>query len=395
MQDDQIVLDWLRLARVELPAAKLNALLDIFENDPKALLSAGSLAWAASGLNPAQIKRMEECATCDADKVLAPFHRCDAHIVTRRGAFSEHYPQALRDLPGAPPILHVRGRLLADDRFSIAIVGSRRATNYGLAIAEQFSRELCAHGLCIVSGGARGVDTRAHRGALAAGGRTVAFVGCGLDIPYPAENRALFDEMIASGQGAIVSEYPFGANPDPWRFPGRNRLIAGMSLGTLVIESDVTSGAMITASDAASAGRDVFAVPGSIESGRSSGCHRLIQEGAKLTQSSADILQEVGILQLTADPAEQFRVHKRSRLSPASSISQPAPAPLVSAPAASLNLPPDERSILELLTLECSHVDYLAETSGLSAATVVAALTMLEIKKLAKRVPGNAFVRVL
>ncbi len=280
-QTDQDVLNWLRLARVELAAAKLNALLDTYGDDPGALLSAGSAAWAAGGLNPGQIKRMEECAAGDADQILTPFHRCGAHIVTRRGAFSEQYPQALRDLPGAPPILHVRGRLMADDRFSVAIVGSRRATNYGLAIAERFSRELCAHGLCIVSGGARGVDTRAHRGALAAGGRTVAFVGCGLDIPYPAENRALFDEIVDGGHGAIVSEYPFGANPEPWRFPGRNRLIAGMSLGTLVIESDVTSGAMITASDAASAGRDVFAVPGSIESGRSSGCHRLIQEGCE------------------------------------------------------------------------------------------------------------------
>lgn len=176
---------------------------------------------------------------------------------------------------------------------------------------------------------------------------------------------------------------------------GRNRLIAGLALGTLVIESDVTSGAMITASDAASAGREVFAIPGSIESGRSSGCHRLIQEGAKLTQSPADILQELGILQLTADPVEPFRAKNRRPASQPSNAPKPAAAPLISVPAASLNLPPDERCILELLSLECSHVDYLAETSRLALSAVVAALTMLEIKKLAKRVPGNAFVRVL
>jgi DNA processing protein len=271
-------------------------------------------------------------------------------------------------------VLFVRGELVADDRYAIAIVGSRRASTYGLAISDRFSRELAARGLTIVSGGARGIDTRAHAGALNAGGRTVAFIGSGLDISYPAENRKLFERIATSGQGAVVSEYGFGSTPEPWRFPARNRLISGMTMGTLVIESPIDSGAILTANNAAAQGRDVFAVPGPIETGRNTGSHKLIQEGAKLVQSPQDILDELGLLTLTSTDG-----------SVASASLPPAPS----------NLDPEQRRILDMLNLQARSVDSLIVESTYAAPMVVGILTMLELKGLARRVPGNSFVRVL
>jgi len=277
-------------------------------------------------------------------------------------------------LPDAPPLLYVRGELLADDKFSLAMVGSRRASAYGLSIAERFARELAQRGLTIVSGGARGIDTRAHRGALDAGGRTIAYIGCGLDVNYPAENKRLFEE-IAGGHGAVVTEFALGTTPEPWRFPARNRLISGTALGTLVIESPIDSGALITATDAANQGRDVFAVPGPIETGKNAGCHKLIQEGAKLVQSPQDILDELGILALTGEEAEP------------SSNGRLMPAPT--------GLAPEQQKVLEMLTLQARHVDSLISEIGFTAPQVTGILTLLEMRGLARRVPGNAFVRVL
>jgi DNA processing protein len=272
-------------------------------------------------------------------------------------------------------MLYVRGAIQPDDRFSIALVGSRRASTYGLSIAHRFARDLAAHGLCIVSGGARGVDTRAHRGALDAGGRTVAFTGCGLDVPYPIDNKKLYEEIVSSGQGAVVSEFSLGVCPEPWRFPARNRLISGMTLGTLVIESPVDSGAMITATDAAAHGREVFAVPGPIETGRNSGCHKLIREGAVLVQSPADILTELGVLTLSSSE------------DPDTALSGFLPPPT--------DLGPEHKQLLEMLTFEPSHIDALIMESKIAPQRAMAAMTILEMRGLARRIPGNSFVRVL
>jgi DNA processing protein len=294
--------------------------------------------------------------------------RLDIKVVTLA---DDSYPHNLRSLPDCPPALFLRGTLANDDRFSVAIVGSRRATSYGLMIAEQFSTELVNRGLTVVSGGARGIDTRAHRGALEAGGRTVAFVGCGLDVSYPAENRSLYQKMIESGQGAVLSEFVPGTTPEPWRFPARNRLISGMSLGVIVIESPVDSGAMITATDASAQGREVFAVPGPIGSGRSSGCHKLIQEGARLIETPEDIFLELGLLPMHMDrPTDTFR---------------PTPS----------DLSPEQLKVLELLSLEATHVDHLIIASRLPAHQINGALTVLELRGLARRVAGNSFIRTL
>jgi len=263
--------------------------------------------------------------------------------------------------------------LIPEDKFSLAIVGSRRATSYGMTLARQFARDLAAHGLTIVSGGARGVDTEAHRGAMEAGGRTLAYLGCGVDVDYPSSNRRLFGE-IAQGCGAVLSEFPMGTRPEPWRFPARNRLISGTSLGVLVIESPADSGSLITAREAGEQGRDVFAIPGPVGMGHNTGCHKLIQDGAKLVEDVDDILSELGVLALRRPEQD----------TPAAPAGRPVPP-----------LPPEQRRVLDLLTLQPRQVEGMIHESGLTAPQVSAVLTLLEMRGLAKRVPGNAFVRVL
>jgi DNA processing protein len=373
MSDEQLIA-WLRLSAAELPPLRLRSLLDSFQSDPSKLLAASreNLRAVSADISPSQLNRLQDARSQDVDKERSALERLNAHLVP----FSDpRYPAGLRPLPDAPPVLYVRGSLLADDKFSLAIVGSRRASAYGLSIAERFSRELAGRGLTIVSGGARGIDTRAHRGALEAAGRTIAYVGCGLDVNYPAENKRLFEEIASEGRGAIVSEFAIGTMPEPWRFPARNRLISGTALGTLVIESPIDSGALITATDAANQGRDVFAVPGPIETGKNAGCHKLIQDGAKLVQSPQDILDELGVLTLTAGDEEQ------------SSAGRLPPTPA--------GLAPEQQKVLEMLTLQARHVDSLISESGYTAPQVTGILTLLEMRGLARRVPGNAFVRVL
>jgi DNA processing protein len=195
-------------------------------------------------------------------------------------------------------------------------------------------------------------------------------------VVYPAENKALFQQIVDRGQGAIISEFVPGVTPEPWRFPARNRLISGSALGVLVLESPLDSGAMITATDAANQGREVFAVPGPIGSGKNSGCHKLIQEGARLVESPDDIFAELGLLPLGP---------QTDSLGATEFAFRPAPA----------SLDPIQHTVVESLTLEAQHVDQLIGMLGLTASAVNQALTMLEMRGLARRVPGNCFVRAL
>lgn len=371
-RSDAEVEAWLRLNALEISPKRAHEALDAFGGNPVALFAASQADWESRcpSLSASQLNRLAITKNRDVGKDRSALDKAAADILIWT---DPAYPANLRELPDAPPVLVVRGELLAEDKFSIAIVGSRRATQYGQALSHRFARELAAHGLTIVSGGARGVDTCAHRGALEAKGRTIAFIGCGVDVHYPAENRRLFDE-IAAGGGAVVSEFPIGTRPEPWRFPARNRLISGMSLGVLVVESPADSGSLITAREAADQGRDVFAIPGPIDTGRNTGCHKLIQDGAKLVESVQDILEELGVLSLRPPDA------------PADSVASPAPI---------LNLPPEQRKILDMLTLQPKHVDSMITESGLTTPQVSGILTLLEMRGLAKRVPGNAFVRVL
>lgn len=359
---------WLRLHATELAPHRLNSLLEAYSGRPAAIFADATAGWKERQpqLGEKRLARLESARGRDFAEALASLEKHQAHLVTVRDAF---YPNNLRPLVDAPPVLFVRGELIPEDKFSIAIVGSRRATSYGLGLARQFARELARHGLTIVSGGARGVDTEAHRGALEAGGRTLAFLGCGVDIAYPSSNRDLYRE-IAAGGGAVVSEFGMGTRPEPWHFPARNRLISGSSLGVLVIESPFDSGSLITAREAGDQGRDVFAIPGPIGMGHSAGCHKLIQDGAKLVECVDDILSELGVLTLTS-PETAVLV-------------KPIP-----------NLPPEQRRILDMLTLHPRQTEGMIHESGLSAPQVAGILTLLEMRGLARRVPGNAFVRVL
>lgn len=360
--------DWLRLHALEFAPHRLNSLLEAYGGSPAAVFGMPPSDWKARQpqLGEKRLAKMSAVQRIDFSAARAALEKHQAHLVTVRDA---HYPANLRPLPDAPPVLFVRGTLIPEDKFSVAIVGSRRATSYGLGLARQFARELARHGLTIVSGGASGVDTEAHRGALEGGGRTLAFLGCGVDIAYPSANRQLFRE-IADGRGAVLSEFGMGTRPEPWHFPARNRLISGTSLGVLVIESPADSGSLITAREAGDQGRDVFAIPGPIGLGHNAGCHKLIQDGAKLVESVDDMLSELGVLTMASPDA--------------ASPAKPIP-----------NLPPEQRRILDMLTLHPRQTEGMIVESGLTAPQVSGILTLLELRGLAKRVPGNAFVRVL
>jgi DNA processing protein len=296
--------------------------------------------------------------------------RCDARLVLLGDA---EYPASLRPIDLPPPFLMVRGEITREDTLAVAIVGSRRATAYGLRMAERLGADLGARGVTVVSGLARGVDTAAHRGALGAGGRTVAVLGSGVDVAYPPENRRLAAEVAASG--AVVSQFPMGTAPLPQHFPARNRVIAGLTLGTVVVEAAERSGALITARCAGELGREVYAVPGNVSSPGSQGTNELIQDGAKLVQGWEDVVAEW--------PSDWRRALRMPSAAP------PAPEEVAGTAA----VEPRERAILALLGDEPVAVDAMVERSGLPSSQVSAGLSTLELRGLVRRVAGQRYVR--
>lgn len=292
MSDDEL-LAWLRV--VQAPGVGSGAtrrLLAAF-GSPQAVLRASPAAWREVGGLEASVGLAQDPADIDALHArtvawlqAAPSRR---HVVTLGDAA---YPQALLNITDPPALLYAEGRLDLLQAPSLAIVGSRHATPPGRDNARAFAQHLSQGGLCVVSGLALGIDGAAHDGALGGPGSTVAVVGTGLEQVYPVRHKALAERIVA--QGIIVSEYPLGTPPLGQNFPRRNRIIAGLTRGTLVVEAAVQSGSLITARMAMEAGREVFAIPGSIHSPQSRGCHRLIQQGAKLVETADDILQELG-----------------------------------------------------------------------------------------------------
>jgi DNA processing protein len=283
-------------------------------------------------------------------------------------ALDEEYPRGLSYFPDAPYVLGLRGRLLPRDHFAVAMVGTRRATDYGRAAARRLAGELARAGVTVVSGLARGIDTEAHRAALEAGGRTVGVMGSGFADFYPPENAGLAERM--TGQGAVLSEFPLDAGPEAFHFPLRNRILSGMSLAVVVVEAPVKSGALITARIAAEQGRDVFAVPGSIFSEMSRGPHALLRDGARPVESAEDILEALAVF--------------RGLLSPASKAADDVPPPEVS---------PGENGVLSLLSETPQSIDALAARCRLGAGALSSVLLALEIKGLARSLPGKNFVR--
>jgi DNA processing protein len=277
------------------------------------------------------------------------------------------YPALLATIP-SPPALYVRGTLVPEDALAIAIVGARQATPYGLAVAAELASELAARGVTIVSGFARGIDTAAHRAALEAGGRTLAVLGNGVDVVYPPENGALAERVQACG--ALVSQFAPGITPLPYNFPARNRTLAGLALGVVVVEAAEQSGSLITAGFAGDLGREVFAVPGRITSAASAGAHRLIQDGAKLITCWTDIVQEL---------PDQWRNIVHGRASGAASAGPPPGS--------------DEARMLEQLSVdEPQHIERLIAGAGGNAARAGATLTALELGGWARQIEGQRWL---
>ena len=274
----------------------------------------------------------------------------------------QDYPSRLKEIYDYPPVLYVRGSLLPEDEWCLAVVGTRRATVYGRQVTGEMVADLAQSRITIVSGLAKGVDTIAHQSALDTGGRSIAVFGCGLDIVYPAENANLARRIMQ--QGALISEYPLGTRPKPENFPRRNRIMSGLSLGVLVVEAGETSGAMITAHLALEQNREVFAIPGSILSPASRGTNRLIQEGAKLVSDYTDILEELNLTSI----AHQIELKE---VIPASDT---------------------ETLLLKRLSAEPTHIDEVCRSSGLSTSTVSSTLAMMELKGMVKQVGTMNYV---
>lgn len=277
------------------------------------------------------------------------------------------YPDLLCTIADPPVLLYCRGDLSCLARPAVAMVGSRAATAYGRRICFELARELAARGICVVSGMALGIDGQAHAGALAGGGTTVGVLGCGADVVYPPQHGELYREV--AGRGLLLTEYPLGSKPEGFRFPERNRIISGLALGVVVVEATLKSGSLLTAHFALEQGREVFAVPGRIDSTKSQGAHRLLQQGAKLVHSVDDILEELNLAGLAA-------VNRVP-------LPQPDSSPLTGA----------EQQLLACLEVYPQTVDQLVRQSGCEPARILSLLLDLELKGLVRQLPGQEYER--
>lgn len=347
----------------EMGPVSFDRLLARFRTPERVLNASRSDLMSVEGVKSRLVLAITEAKLEDAERELELVRKAGGSILTR-----EDLPPGLKVLDDSPIILYVKGKLEETDAIAVAIVGSRRCTVYGRNNAERLGYQLAERGITVVSGMARGIDTAAHRGALKAGGRTIAVLGSGLSNVYPAENKKVAERI--AGSGAVVSEYSMGMEPLPGNFPRRNRIISGLSLGVVVVEAAQSSGSLITATWAAEQGKDVFAVPGKAGSPTSKGTHSLIKSGAKLVDGVDDIIDELGELGcLIQDGA----LEDRGR-----------------APAVPEG---DEDTVLRLLSEdEPTGIEDVIERSALQAHQVSGVLTKLELKGLVEALPGKSFV---
>jgi DNA processing protein len=379
--------EWLALAMVPgVGTAGFIKLLARFKTAGQVLRAGASELSEVAGPKLAErIKAYTDAADVDGQERLMA--KCPAFLLTLE---DPGYPVLLAEIYDPPLTLFVRGTLPSDEERCVAVVGTRKPTPYGIRMAEKFGRELAARGITVVSGLAAGIDAAAHRGALEAGGRTIAVLGCGVDVAYPRQNEELMEDIAR--QGAVISQYPMGTQPAAGHFPFRNRIISGLSLGTLVVEAPERSGALITARQAAEQGREVYAVPGPLGVLNSAGPHRLIQEGAKLVTSVDDILVELDLPDF----------HEEAPAVPEPVVASPVPSP-VPTPAATPAQPPPrseapiatptgvEGSILAVLAPDGSFIDEIAARCRLSISEVLSALTLMELKGIVRQFSGKRF----
>jgi DNA processing protein len=344
---------------------------------------------AALGASVAALAKVEGIGVKTGERIVRSRDKFDAdaelRLAEKLGVWLVHmedarYPRVLRQIYDPPPVLYVKGTLGREDNLAVGIVGSRRCSLYGQEQAARFAHLLASAGFTIVSGMARGIDTAAHQGALAAEGRTIAVQGCGLANVFPPENDKLFD--LISRSGACVSELPLRYEPLPENFPPRNRIIAGLSLGTIVIEASPRSGALITAKTALESNREVMAVPGKIDSPLSRGAHQLIKQGARLIESIEDVMEALGYV------GEQLKEHAALTTEEAAAEVE---APLFEA--TKINLPGQEKAVYDALGKEPLHADEIIAETALPPGTVHAAVVSLRLKGLIKQLPGNLFCK--
>ena len=346
---------------------RLRKLLEVFKRPQEILAAKRNELRKVEGIGNEvadQISNWESIVDLGAE--LDRIREFGATVITQE---SSSYPKALREIHAPPIVLYVWGELKERDHHAIGIIGARRTTHYGVESAKKLAYQLAYAGLTVISGLARGIDTAAHQGALAAKGRTIAAIGSGLARLYPPENAALA-EKIRVGNGAIVSEFSMEIEPDRQTFPMRNRIISGWSHGVLVVEAGLNSGALITASQALEQGRSVYAVPGHINAPSAMGSNRLIQQGAKLVMDASDILDDLQILLPEAKPSAEAAVR------PLPSLSE------------------EERLIYDAIESTETSIDDITEKTHLPSGTVSSTLLQLELKRLVKQLPGKYFVKL-
>lgn len=370
--------DWVALNMIRgIGSRTANQLIDRL-GSPAQVFAASRLSLEKEGLKPETIRELHDSEILEkANAEIERLEQLGARVVTLN---DEEYPPLLREIHDPPIALYVRGDLKkACDQPCLAVVGSRRSSTYGLNAAQSLSRDLAANGLTIISGMARGIDASAHRGALEAGGLTIAVVGTGLEMTYPKEHKKLEDEIAASG--AVISEFPLGTPPLPQNFPYRNRVLSGLGFGVLIVEAAEHSGSLITARLAYEQGREVFAVPGNITSQTSFGPNYLIKDGAKLVQQWQDVVEE-----LPRDVKEKILGVRRPKQDDEQSNVQPM--------FEAVALTEDERRVFDLLTADVpSHVDQLLISSGMNSSELMTALLGLEMKDRIKQLPGKSFIK--
>jgi DNA processing protein len=367
-QADRELADAVRLAMISGVGPRLRkALLAEFGSPSAVLAAAPADLRRVKGVGSELTRRI--AVALDQIDVQAELDLCREHQIAVLADQDPAYPRMLAEIHDPPGILFVQGQILPQDAVAIAIVGARHATQYGLAQAERLAASLARAGVTIVSGLARGVDAAAHRGALSAGGRTLAVLGSGLLNLYPPEHAELAHDVRR--QGALISEVPPRSPPLAGAFPQRNRIISGLSLGVLVVEASTQSGALISARHAMEQGREVYAVPGRVDSRMSRGCHRLIRDGAKLVETADDVLEELGPLVVPTTSAAGQAVHH--------------PAELL--------LNEFEQQVLSAISSEPTTIDQVVVTSKLPTPQVLSTISVLEMRRLIKRISGNRIFR--
>jgi DNA processing protein len=370
---------WVALKWVEgVGNVSFKALLEAFGTPRKVFEAPLSMIKAVPGIGDKtapQIKAFKDWKK--VEKELECADRTGVSIVTSQDPL---YPSQLLSTYDYPAFLYVKGHLKEDD-VNVAVVGSRTASTYGKFTTERLCRELVLRGITVISGLARGIDSAAHRGALSGKGRTIAVLGCGLDVVYPPENEKLFNEI--SSQGALISEFPFGTPPNAPNFPARNRIISGISFGVVVVEASEKSGSLITARIALEQGREVFAVPGSIDSSGSRGTNKLIKQGAKLIENVEDILEE--ILPLVTREPKSVKPDQRQK--------QPDDHQKILKSSPDLVLKETEKTIWQVLSQKPVHIDQIITSTGLTAHEVLGILLNLELQGLIEQKPGKTYMR--